>query len=77
MRPFTASLIEPLPHGPQNIHRSSGMRSSALTGVLLGCGLRRRELTDLEFTHLQQREEHWAIVDLIGKCGHIPNRSYA
>jgi hypothetical protein len=28
-------------------------------------------LADLEFTHLQQREEHWAIVDLIGKCGHI------
>ena len=28
MRPFTASLIEPLPHGPRNIHTSSGMRSS-------------------------------------------------
>jgi site-specific recombinase XerD len=34
-------------------------------------GLRRRELADLEFTHLQQREEHWAIVDLVGKGGHI------
>jgi site-specific recombinase XerC len=39
--------------------------------VLLGCGLRRRELADLEFTHLQQREEHWVIVDLVGKGGHI------
>jgi site-specific recombinase XerC len=39
--------------------------------VLLGCGLRRRELADREFSHLQQREEHWAIVDLIGKGGHI------
>lgn len=39
--------------------------------MLLGCGLWRRELADLEFTHLQQREEHWAIVDLIGKGGHI------
>ncbi|MBV9083608.1 MAG: site-specific integrase [Acidobacteriaceae bacterium] len=38
---------------------------------MLGCGLRRRELADLEFTRLQQREEHWAIVDLIGKGGHI------
>jgi hypothetical protein len=28
-------------------------------------------LADLEFTHLQQREEHWAIVDLMGKGGHI------
>ena len=38
---------------------------------MLGCGLRRRELADLEFTDLQQREEHWAIVDLVGKGGHI------
>ena len=21
--------------------------------------------------HLQQREEHWAIVDLVGKAGHV------
>ena len=26
---------------------------------------------DLDFAHLQQREEHWAIVDLVGKGGHI------
>jgi site-specific recombinase XerC len=38
---------------------------------LLGCGLRRRELADLEFAHLQRRDEHWAIVDLVGKGGHI------
>jgi site-specific recombinase XerD len=25
----------------------------------------------LEFSHLQRREEHWAIVDLVGKGGHI------
>ena len=36
--------------------------------VLLGCGLRRRELADLDFVHLQQREEHWAIVDLVAKA---------
>jgi hypothetical protein len=28
-------------------------------------------LADLDFAHLQQREEHWAIVDLVGKGGHI------
>jgi hypothetical protein len=28
-------------------------------------------LADLDFTHMQQREEHWAIVDLVGKGGHI------
>lgn len=48
-----------------------GKRDRAILAVLLGCGLRRRELADLEFTHVQQREEHWAIVDLIGKGGHI------
>ena len=48
-----------------------GKRDRAILAVLLGCGLRRRELADLEFAHLQQREEHWAIVDLVGKGGHI------
>jgi len=48
-----------------------GKRDRAILAVLLGCGLRRRELADLEFAHLPQREEHWAIVDLIGKGGHI------
>jgi site-specific recombinase XerD len=48
-----------------------GKRDRAMLSVLLGCGLRRRELADLDFRHLQQREEHWAIVDLVGKGGHI------
>jgi site-specific recombinase XerD len=48
-----------------------GKRDRAMLAVLLGCGLRRRELADLDFRHLQQREEHWAIVDLVGKGGHI------
>jgi len=37
----------------------------------LGCGLRRRELAELTVDVLQRREDHWAIVDLIGKGGHI------
>ena len=48
-----------------------GKRDGAILSVLLGCGRRRRELADLQFAHLQQREEHWAIVDLVGKGGHI------
>jgi hypothetical protein len=38
---------------------------------LLACGLRRHEAVQLDFGHIQQREEHWAIVDLKGKAGHI------
>ncbi len=48
-----------------------GKRDRAILAVLLGCGLRRRELADLDFGHLQKREAHWAIIDLIGKGGHI------
>jgi site-specific recombinase XerD len=48
-----------------------GKRDKAILAVLLGCGLRRSELTDLTVAHLQRREEHWAIVDLVGKGGHI------
>ena len=52
-----------------------GKRDRVLLAVLLGCGLRRREATELTIDHLQRREDHWAIVDLIGKGGHNSNRS--
>jgi integrase len=32
--------------------------------------LRRHEAVSLESSHVQQREDHWAIVDLQGKAGH-------
>src|SRR4030081_3807284 len=48
-----------------------GKRDRAILAVLLGCGLRRRELTELTVDHFQRREDHWAIVDLIGKGGHV------
>jgi integrase len=48
-----------------------GKRNYAMLAVLLGCGLRRSELIRLSVTHLQQRDEHWAIIDLFGKGGHV------
>jgi site-specific recombinase XerD len=42
-----------------------------MLAILLGCGLRRRELAELKVEHLQRREERWAIADLVGKGGHI------
>jgi len=38
---------------------------------LVGCGLRRAELSALTVEDLQIRQGHWAIVDLVGKDGHV------
>jgi len=46
-------------------------RDRALLALLLACGVRRHEAVELNFGHIQRREEHWAIVDLKGKAGHI------
>ena len=54
-----------------NAETVKGMRDRAILSILLGCGLRRRELAELTFHHLQQREDHWGVVDLIGKAGHM------
>src|ERR1700720_1579028 len=51
--------------------RLKGKRDRALLSVLLACGLQRHEVAELAVDHLQQREGHWAIVDLVGKGGHI------
>src|SRR5450432_194217 len=51
--------------------RLKGKRDRALLSVLLACGLRRHEVAELAVDHLQQREGHWAIVNLSGKGGHV------
>ena len=48
-----------------------GKRDRALLAILLGCGLRRREAAELDMANLQQREDRWAIVDLVGKGRHV------
>jgi site-specific recombinase XerD len=50
---------------------TKGKRDHAILALLLGCGLRRAELIGLKVTHLQQRDDHWAIIDLFGKGGHV------
>lgn len=47
------------------------LRDRAILAVLLGCGLRRAELSGLRFEHLQSRDGRWVISDLIGKGRHL------
>jgi len=46
-------------------------RDHAMLAMLIGCGLRRGELLGLAMESVQQREDHWVIVDLVGKGGHV------
>jgi integrase len=46
-------------------------RDRAMLSLPFGCRLRRAELVALELRNLQRRENHWVLVDLIGKGKHI------
>jgi integrase len=50
---------------------NKGKRDRALLAVLIGCGLRRREVATLTIGHIQLRDARWVIVDLIGKGGRV------
>src|SRR5262249_21326177 len=67
---LTAEQGQALWHAPGH-RRLKGKGDRALLALLLACGLRRHEAVALRLDHLQQREDHWAIVDLMGKGGHV------
>jgi integrase len=67
---LTAEQSRALLRAP-DAQRLKGRRDRAMLALMLGCGLRRGEVADLRIDHLQQREEHWVIADLVGKAAHI------
>ncbi len=50
-----------------DISTSIGLRNRAILATLLGCGLRRTELINLNINQLQLRDNRWVIANLIGK----------
>jgi integrase len=48
-----------------------GKRDRALLATLIGCGLRRSEISELTFEHIQQRDGRWAMVDIHGKGNRV------
>jgi len=67
---LTPEQAKSLWQAPDN-SRLRGKRDRALLAILVACGLRRHEIAQLTVHHLQQREGHWAIVDLVGKGRHM------
>jgi len=46
---------------------SIGLRNRAMLAFLIGCGIRRHELTKLKPSQLQLRDGRWVIANLVGK----------
>jgi site-specific recombinase XerD len=48
-----------------------GLRDRAILAIMIGGGLRRSEVAELTFDHIQMRDGRWIIVDLIGKGNRV------
>ncbi len=67
---LTREQAEHLINSPDT-NKLKGLRDRAILALLIGTGLRRSEVAALEFSHIQQRDGRWVIIDLRGKGGRL------
>jgi integrase/recombinase XerD len=48
-----------------------GLRDRAILAIMIGAGLRRSEIANLQVNHFQERDGRWCLVDLMGKGNKI------
>ena len=63
---LTAEQAESLINAPNQL-KLKGKRDRAVLALMVGCGLRRSEVSELRLESIQQRDGRWAIVDMRGK----------
>jgi integrase len=67
---LTRDQAEALINAP-DVSTLKGKRDRALLAVLIGCGLRRSEVSELLVESIQQRDARWCVVDLAGKGNRV------
>jgi site-specific recombinase XerD len=67
---LTAEQAERLINTPDQ-SRLKGKRDRAVLALMVGCGLRRSEVSALTVESIQQRDGRWAVVDLKGKGNRV------
>ncbi len=55
----------------EEIPAIKAIRDQAVLAVMVGAGLRRSEVANLTWEHIQQRDGRWAIIDLVGKRSRV------
>ncbi len=54
-----------------DVSTRKGLRDRAILAVMIGTGLRRSEVANLTYDHIQLRDDRWVFVDLTGKGNKI------
>jgi integrase/recombinase XerD len=67
---LTKAQVEQLLKTP-DITTIDGLRDRAILAIMVGTGLRRSEIANLQVNDLQERDGRWCLIDLVGKGNRV------